>query len=1020
LKTQTMRERLMASSMICGAALLGLAATQAYAAEAAAGEVSEVVVTGSRIPQPNLSSVSPIQIVTDQEIKLQGKTDVIDLINNLPQNFQNAAVDFSGTSNPLASPGGISTADLRGLGPQRTLVLVDGRRLGIGDANTGNPNPAPDLNQIPAPLVDRVEVLTGGASATYGSDAVAGVVNFVMKHNFEGVQIDGQFGVAQHTQGDPQGIQALLRARNYPIPKHTVWDGRSRDLSVVVGTNGMDDRMNVTAYLVYHKQNPVAQSTRDFSSCQVRVAAGVTPRCNGSTNSNQFFQLTGEGPGINNNTGFTVIGNQFIDYALAPNTGSPPKLFNSNPFQYLQHDDERYSAGFFSHYEVSKNLDLYADFSFMNDRSVTAVAPSGLFQGSGPSPNSGYLVNCNNPLLSAQQASTLCSPAEIASGANVDLLYGRRNIEGGPRASTYEHQNYRAVAGARGDVPDVEGWTYDIYGSYYYTTLFQSNANYLSNRRIQNALEVVNVGGAPTCISKVNGSDTSCIPYNIFTEGGVTPAQVDYLNSTGTSYGKISETIVEATITGQLGRYGIRSPMATDGVGVSLGVQDRRQSYNYAPDQNELSNDLSGFGGAGTKVDASLGVTEAYGEFRAPLVQGHPFFNELTLDAGYRYSHYSNGVTANTYKVGLQWAPTPGIRFRGSFNRAIRAPNILELFNPQAVTNTSEVSVDPCAPTAAGPATATLAQCMNTGVTAAQYGNGGTTNRIIQCPAGQCAVLNGGNPDLTPERAKTYSVGLTVRPSFLDGFTGSADYFIIKQQNTIGKVPLAFSLNQCLTTGDPTLCANVVRAPSGILFGTAVTGGGYINGGAVNIGAGELSGIDFQAAYRLPLDKIGLSDSYGSLSFNFVGSRLLKASTTPTPGADSYDCAGLYGATCATVNPKWRHTLRASWESPWNLLLSAQWRYIGSTTLESNTDDPTLTNGVHDTFEGKLKAVNYLDLSGIWTVTHGFEIRAGINNIFDKDPQIVDSAIVGTGLPNAYPTYDFLGRAMFVGFTAKF
>src|SRR3954454_10542287 len=201
-----MRRRLMASSILCGAALAAACASPALAAEAAANaEVSEFVVTGSRIPQPNLTSVSPIQVVTDQEFKLQGKTDVIDLINNLPQNFQNSKADFSGTSNPLTSAGGVATADLRGLGPQRTLVLVDGRRLGIGDASTLNPNPAPDLNQIPAQLVDRVEVLTGGASATYGSDAVAGVVNFVMKRNFQGVQIDGQFGIAQHSQNNEQG-----------------------------------------------------------------------------------------------------------------------------------------------------------------------------------------------------------------------------------------------------------------------------------------------------------------------------------------------------------------------------------------------------------------------------------------------------------------------------------------------------------------------------------------------------------------------------------------------------------------------------------------------------------------------------------------------------------------------------------------------------------------------------------------------------------------------------------------------
>ena len=1015
MKIDTTRERLLASSIICGAALLACASTPVFAQDA---EVSEIVVTGSRIPQPNLTSVSPIQVVSDKEFKLTGKTDVVDLMNNLPQNFQNAATDFSNTSNPLSSPGGVSTANLRGLGPQRTLVLVDGRRLGIGDANTGNPNPAPDLNQIPAQLVDRVEVLTGGASATYGSDAIAGVINFVMKHNFEGIQVDAQTGVYQHSQGNDQ-MQGLLDAAGFPKPKDHVWDGRSKDLSIVMGTNGFDGRANITVYANYHKQSPVSQATRDFSACQLRITGGVTPRCAGSPNSNQFIATTGGGSGVGLNTGFTVIGNQFVDYASSPAGGDPPLLFNSNPYQYLAHDDSRYSAGFFSHYEVNKNLDIYADFSFMNDRATTTVAPSGLFQGSGPSENGGYLVNCNNPLLSAQQAATLCSADEIASGANSDVVIGRRNIEGGPRSSFYEHQNYRAVLGARGEVPQFSGWKYDVFGSYYYTTLFQNNTNYLSNSRIQNALQVVNVNGVPTCLSVVNRTDTSCVPYNIFSQGGVTQAQVDYLNSFGTSYGRVEEVIYQGNLTGDLGQYGIKSPWADDGVAIAIGGEHRRQVYRYAPDVAELSNDLSGFGGASTPINASLGVSEAYGEFRAPLVQGRPWIDELTLDAGYRFSRYSTDVEAKTYKVGLQYAPTSDIRFRASYQQAIRAPNIVELFNPQSVTNTSEVSSDPCAGTADAPATARFAACANTGVTALQYGNGGSTNRIIQCPAGQCAVLNGGNPDLDPEKAKTFSVGFTVTPSFLSGFTGSIDYYDIRLDHTISKVPLDFSLDQCLNTGDPTFCANVVRSANGGIFGTSVAGGGYISGTSVNIGAGKTTGIDIQMAYNVPMDSLGL-DKYGSVQIAFAGSELLDATTKPTPAAHTYDCAGLFGPTCQTVNPKWRHTLRASWQTPWDLLLSAQWRYIGKVKLESNTDDETLSSGTFDQFDAKMGARSYFDLSGIWNVRTGFAVRAGINNVFDKDPPIIDSAIAGTGLPNAYPTYDLVGRQMFIGFTANF
>ena len=1016
-----LRQHLLASSTLCALAVTALAAAPAAAAEdPASAAVAEIVVTGSRIPQPNLTSVSPIQVVTDQEIRLQGKTDVIELINNLPQNFQNSKVDFSNTSNPLTSAGGVSTADLRGLGPQRTLVLVDGRRLGIGDASTLNPNPAPDLNQIPALLIDRGEVLTGGASATYGSDAVAGVVNFIMKRNLQGLQIDSQFGVAQHSQNNQDNIQGLLRAAGYPVPKGDVWDARAKDLSVAFGQNSDNGASNITVYLTYHRQDPASQANRDYSACQVRVRRGTTPFCNGSVNSNQFFEAVGNGPAIDNNNGFTVIGNQFVDFSVAPATGSPGLVFNSSPFQYLAHDDTRYSAGFFSHYEMSKNLDLYADFSYMNDRSTTAIAPSGLFEGSGPSPNGGFLVNCNNPLLSAQQAAILCSPADIASGANVDLVIGRRNQEGGPRSSTYEHSNYRAVVGARGDVPGVEDFKYDAYASYYYTSLFQGNFNYLSNARIQNALQVVNVNGVPTCISKVNGTAPTCVPYNIFTQGAVTPAQVAYLNSSGTSSGTVEETIVEANVSGNLARFGITSPWADDGVGVAGGVQVRRQTYNYAPDQAELSNDLAGFGGAGTAVNASLGVTEGYFELRAPIAQNRPFFRELTFDAGYRYSSYSTGVTADTYKLGLEWAPTSDIRFRASFNRAIRAPNIVDLYVPQAVTNSQVVAVDPCAPNFGTPATATLQQCMLTGVTAAQYGNGSTTDRIIQCPAGQCAVLQGGNANLQPERANTYSVGFTLTPSFIPGFSGSFDYYKIDLSNVIGTVGENIILNKCLNTGDPLFCSKIVRSPNGSLFGTSIAGGGFISNTNVNTGGAQVSGIDLQGAYNLPLTRIGVPDGYGDLQVFFIGSVLLTDTTTPTASTPTYDCAGLFGPTCATVNPTWRHTLRVSWKTPWDLLLSAQWRYIGGADFEKNSSEPGLGNGGQETFDAHLRAVSYLDLSAIWRVRDNFSIRAGVNNILDQDPQIVDSGIVSAGLPNAYPTYDFLGRQIFVGFSAHF
>jgi iron complex outermembrane receptor protein len=984
--------------MIGGFALVGVTATQAFAQDAAPGgavAVQELVVTGSRIPQPNLTSISPVQTVNAREIALGGRTNTVDILMQMPQTTFNAGADLGPTNDALTTPGGVSTVDLRGLGPQRTLVLVDGRRLGIGDPNTGNPNPAADINQIPAQLIDRIEVLTGGASATYGSDAVAGVVNFIMKKNFEGVQLDAQYGVNQHSQHN-DFMQGVLRSKGYQVPDST-WDGKSVDYSLAMGANAPDGKGNVTAFATYHQQDPIYQNARDYAGCQLTKTGG----CTGSSNSNIFYTSDAA---INPNA-YSVLGNQFVDYGTPGTT--PSAVFNSNPYETLLQQDTRYTAGFFANYEVNKTFNLYSSFNFMHDETHTEVAPSALFQGSGSQPSGGFLVNCNNPFLSAAQATTVgCSAAGIASTdfANpetADLTIGRRNIEGGPRKFDYEHDNYRVVLGTKGKL--FGPFNYDLYGSYYHTAVYISNANFLSISKTQNALLV---NGAGQCISGAAG----CVPYNIFQDGGVTNEALNYLTETGTSHGTTTERIIEGTVTGNLGDYGIKSPWATDAVGVSVGFQSRRDSLTYNPDQAELSNDLSGFGGAGVIVDNSLSVTEGYGEIQIPIMQDMPFVHDLQFNGGYRYSHYSTGVNAKTYKLGMEWAPTEDIRFRGGFNRAVRAPNILELYTPQSVTNTSDVGEDPCA--GATP-TATAAQCANTGVRPGQYG------LIAQCPANQCATLTGGNLALKPEKANTYTVGFLLTPRMLPGFTASVDYYHIKLNNIISNIPLDVSMTECLNTGNPVYCANIVRNPvGGIIFGTTI-GGGYIVGTNTNVASEELDGVDIQAGYRLGFDTFG-HEGWGSLNFDMNGSYQPHQKNTPLPGADTYDCAGLFGPTCSGIFPKWRHTLRVTWNAPHDVQLSGAWRFIGKATYEADTDEPTVGKGTTTQFTHKVSGVSYFDLAANWNLSEKLTLRGGINNIFDKDPPLIANAIVGGALPNTWNTYDLVGRHMFVALTARF
>jgi outer membrane receptor protein involved in Fe transport len=987
------RERLLASSMIggLGLALAGLVGTQAVAQEAAQGqvEVEELVVTGSRIPQPNMTSISPVQVVNSQDIAVGGRSATVNVINTLPQVSINSTTDLGPTSNPLSGPGGVATANLRGLGPTRTLVLVDGRRLGVGDPNTGNTNPAPDLNQIPSQLIDRVEVLTGGASAVYGSDAIAGVVNFVMKRNFEGLQFDAQYGVNQHSQHS-KFMQGLLRDSDVNVPDST-WDGKSIDYSLIFGANAPDGRGNITAYATLHRQDPVTFAARDWAACQLNV--DPLPRCAGSQSSNFFTRADATGDEL------AVLGNQFIPWGTAAT--SPPAFFNSNPYEYLLQDNERWTGGFFANYEINDHFKPYTDFSYMHDRTTVVIAPSASFLGDGVQAGGGFFVNCNNPLMSGQQAAAIgCAPG---STDNVELLIGRRNVEGGGRKQEYVHDNYRVVLGTKGDIAGP--WKYDLYGSYYYTSLYQASTNYLSKQRIQNAL-LVNPDG--TCIS-----GGSCVPWNIFSDGGVTPDQIDYLSTSGTNRGSITEQIVEGTVTGNLADYGGKSPWANDGVGVAVGFQVRRDHLEFAPDQALLSNDLAGAGGASTAIDRSIRSTEFYAEVQAPIIQDMPWVRELTLNGGYRRSDYSIDVKADTWKIGAEYAPTEDIRFRGGFNRAIRAPSILELYTPVAVTNTSVVSEDPCAADAEAPAT--LEQCLRTGIVPAQYGN------IVQCPADQCAVLNGGNPALAPERANTYTVGLLLTPRALSNFNASVDFYDITVKGIINTIPLGVVLNNCLQTGDDQFCSQIVRNPTnGILFGSSQEQGGYIVGTNANVGKQKVRGVDFQAAYRLGFDTFD-HDEWGSLVFSFNGALLLKNQTQPYPGGETYDCKGLYGTQCQTLNPKWRHNLRVTWNAPRDVQLSATWRYIGKVKLENLSDQPIIGTrpGAAD-FNGKISAEQYLDLAVNWNVNEKLAVRAGINNITDNDPPVVRSAIAGSGSPNSYPAYDYLGRQMFAAFTARF
>ena len=1006
--------------LLCSAVMLGSAAMPAMAQEitadaaAAASEDGEIVITGSRIRSPNLESVSPVTTVSSEEFAVRGTVRTEDLVNQLPQVF---AAQGAANSNEAT---GTAQVDLRGLSPSRTLVLINGRRLPYGSPK----NIPSDLNQVPTPLIQSVEVLTGGASAVYGSDAIAGVVNFKLMDNFSGIRFSGSIAGFQHTN-DRDELRDLLDRNDarvpgaYRKPDKGIWNGFTTELSAVAGGNIDDDRGNVTAYVTYRKVNPILQADYDYSACGLGATGlgGNEFSCSGSaTNAPANFTNTGGVPGLP--TSFRATGdNQFV-------AGS--QTYNFAPYNYYQRPDERYALGAMAHYEVNENFTPYIEASFMEDRSVAQIAPgtnsAGITVGAGSISG----INCDNPFLSAQQASFLCTSRGLSTGSVYDaagnyvrpnsiaqgVLVARRNVEGGNRQDDIQHQSYRIVLGARGDIAGP--FKYDVYGIYSkvsYRSRFSGDAN---RQRTANAFNAVrNSAGQIVCAinadANPNNNDANCSPLDYFGPQA-SAAAVDYVAEFKSITGDTNLVNVVAAIDGNLGDWGITSPLANNGVAVAFGYEFRKNSVDYQPDeiyQAAASPELP--------INGSIAVKEFFGELIVPLVEQVPFMQSLSFEGAYRYSDYDSGFKTDTYKLGLNWSPVRDFRLRGSYQRAVRAPNVIELFSSQQLfevelTENADGSYDPCS----GPTPiATAAQCARTGVTAAQYGN------IVDNPAGQFNSLIGGNENLQPETAKTLSLGAVFEPRFVPGLTISLDYFDIKVENLVGSVNPNLSIANCLANGDPYFCSLIQRSDSGSLWQGE---NGFFRRFNVNTGSLQTKGVDVAVDYRMNLNDLGIGG--GRLNFNLVGTYLDSYKTVPLPNspqADVYECKGLYAGLCGRPRPEWRHKFMTTWAPADRFSLTGTWRYVSSVQIAQTSDQPALT-GSFSGVNRELGARSYFDLAASFEVRKDLTFRAGVNNLFDKDPPLTTTAAIEDGgNGNTYPQfYDATGRYLFLSASVGF
>ncbi|MEO2266645.1 TonB-dependent receptor [Pseudoalteromonas sp. YIC-656] len=934
-----------------GAASTAGISANAMAAEEGADEVERIEVTGSRIKRTDLETASPVQITTQADIEVAGFTRVEDMMNSLPQ------IEASNTAFQSNGATGTATLDLRGMGSQRTLVLVNGRRVQAGGIYTQSA----DINQIPAALVQRVEVLTGGGSSTYGADAVAGVVNFVMDDKFEGFEVD--FGVTAFQHDNDNGyMQDLMDQKNFEYPDGSSgFDGSSFDFSATLGGSFDGGKGHAVGYVTYNRQNELRQEARDYSSCALN---GAGTSCGGSANAviPNFFIAPIGADGYDYDQ--EVFWSLQQDGSFADYDGT--NIYNYAPINHFMRPDERHTFGFFADYEINDHFRPYAEAMYMRDRTTGQIAESGTFF------DQMYILPLTSDLFSDAQRQQFMDEFGITMDDSIGAYVGKRNVEGGPRAANLEHNSFRMVLGTEGELTDT--WTYDAWMQYGSTSSSDAYINDFFGPRITTALSANGESCADT---------DGCIPYEVFTPGGVTAESAALLTGTAILTGVTEQFIIGGFVTGELG-FGL--PSSDFPLAAVFGAEYREETFGRTADEVYAQGLLLGQGGPTKSLNGEYDVTELYTEISVPLVEDVAFAESMTLDLGYRWSDYSTSGSEPTYKAALDWNVTSDWKLRTSYNRAVRAANNGELFAAQSEGLWG--GIDPCA--TASPELSASA-CANTGVSSSQYGNIGAS------PADQYNALYGGNPNLSPEIADTITLGVVANP--FEGFNFSVDYWDIELEQAIGNIDPEVIVRQCATTGKAEFCNLVNRTPGN---GSLWVGTGRVTATDINLGQLHWEGVDVSANYNV--DVLG-----GSLSTNFIGTYMMTKETTDIPGvSDPYDCIDTLENGCF-AQPEWRHVMTMNYDTGSFWRATLKWRYYGS--VGEKNEGPVATTGI--------SSQSYLDLKGKFTINDYTSVLIGVNNILDKEPPLVGGAI-STNANAVAGFYDTLGRYFHANVTFKF
>lgn len=956
MRTSKLRDAIALALCAASLSTAGLAAAQqapesppAPGQAESATELDTIVVTGSRIRSQTQTASSPVTEITAEQFNLTGASKVEDLVNQYPQ----LDLNFDNFMNNGAT--GYATASLRGMGASRTLTLVNGRRLPPGGSETT------DLSIIPAAAVKRVDVLTGGASAVYGADAVAGVVNFLLDEDFEGLNVNVGWSAYQH-DNDNRYIQGLMDEAGYDYPTgDSGFDGVSKNIDVVVGAPfGAEDRGHVMGWLTWRENKGLLQGQRDYSACA--LGHDIDPDGN-------LYEYCG-GSATADPANFLVNGDWYIsngDGSFSPGI----YLYNYAPINYYQRPDERVTAGFMARYEVNEHFIPYLEFMMLDRESSVQIAESGTF-------GAAITVPCSTGYIGSLCADTGTTADDIR------VAMYKRNVEGGARFTGANTTTNRTVLGARGAIN--ENWSYDVSLSYGFNRTKSVGTNDFLFSRIFDAAQ-----GCPP------GSFEGCLPYDIWNDA-ITPEAAAAMSEDSWQIIGTTSKAFQGFVTGDLG-FGLPSANG-ENIGVVVGAEWRENTYSRESDANSLAGNFAGAGGAATDLLESISVRELFAEAAIPFVVDAGALDRFGAELGYRYSDYSTSGGVNTYKVGLSAQFAQDYLLRASWNRAIRAPGLTNLYTPQTMGLWG--GSDPCA--GINPK-GTVEQCELTGVPAELYGS------VPVNPAGQYNGFFGGSADLEPEEATTYTIGFAASP--VENLNLAIDYYNIRVEDAILSIRPETILSACMFAG--LMCERIQRDPNNgydlwIGNSTDISPGMVITPTGNN-GIFEREGIDLNASYAFNLGP-------GRLSTSFVGSYTLKDYNEPVPGADvvAYDCAGIISESCRT--PEWRHVFSARYSFD-RYSVGLRWRYIGEMDFEDELTGEPLDVSVDPYLaaSGKMKAYNYLDLSG--TIDFDFGTwTIGVNNIADKEPPMVGFNLTENG--NSLNDYDQAGRYVFTNFTFRF